>query len=145
VTGHYVTQNDRMLELLRKRPHNGLELRTEHGIGAPNSRRSDLEDRGHVVVCKRVPGVRGPKSYVYELLVDAEQGRASLEEPVGYASTGSSSDGSLDRQADPYGNGDRSAEGETMAPSAEPAEPQQLFDVEPPQKKPGDVLREYSA
>jgi hypothetical protein len=120
----YTTQTDRLLDLLRVRPHNGLELRTEHGIGAPNSRRSDLEDRGHVVVCERVKGARGPAAYVYKLLVDAERKTAPLEEPVEGTpapSASSSSDASsLTTTAADETTGTRPAEGERIPPSAGP-------------------------
>lgn len=128
----YATQTDRMLALLRQRPHNGLELRTEHGIGAPNSRRSDLENRGYVVVCEHVKGVRGPAGYVYRLVSTPSLEAPAEGTPAPSASASSDDDRSWLHHGEREPTGDSSAEGETAAPSAEPAESEPLFSTAPP-------------
>ena len=64
-----VSQNDRMLALLRQRPHSSWELAVDHGIGRPNSRRSELIKQGHDVTCEFHPEGSGASRWVYGLIV----------------------------------------------------------------------------
>lgn len=68
------SQCARMLRLLKVRPHTSMELAIEHGIGRPNSRRAELNERllRERIVCERVPGAHDAAHYVYRL-IPAEQ------------------------------------------------------------------------
>lgn len=73
-----MTGCERILSRLQLGPASAAELYADT-FTVVHSRVSELRRRGHDIVCERVPGERGPRSYLYRLVSDgAQQGTDTI-------------------------------------------------------------------